>query len=591
MTRWWSSVPLALVLLLALLGRSWATAFGTLSNFDVVNDTPSPCHGFEIELEDMDVGDVPYTFGGSHIRYGTPEVLDVTVDPAHPRVLVRYRRWNGSQWEATPVAPPHVRPGGHDCYANGPIGNYQESGCEHYGVSLRRNPTRTSYRWIVAIEPTDLNTLFTAVPQPVNLPVPVWNVIPIPVADGGGVNVRAEVEPVEEENHAQHGEPQWMKVFKIESELDLQPEDLVKLLLGAPDAIVPDETEIETEWKLIQSKPGDAEDEEEDADVKEDPLDDGKHSVIRRYEFYHYTGPRDLENNEALPCIDDDQPVPADAPVEGCSDLGDFVGSQNVAVDVDLTITDGDLPSGEVDVLYPGLALVVGGLPPYAITVPDSAVPDGMLLDPVTGVLSGTPTRAGAFSFTIEAQDAATDRVSGAFDITIVPAVAIDTGALPAALVGECYSASVAASGGLPPYTWTEIAPALPAWAATTDNSDVDGCPDPGDEGVSPITFTVTDTLGGTDSKTLDLVVAGLPSATATEATPEPTPTPTPVACVGDCGGDGSVTVDELITLVRIALGELSPSACAFGIRAGTPVDVVLLVQAVTNALDGCAKD
>jgi hypothetical protein len=66
-------------------GRSFATAFGTLSNFDVVNDTPS----------------------------------DTTVDPAHPRVLVRYR--NGSAWEATAVAPPNVTPSGHDCFQGGPI--------------------------------------------------------------------------------------------------------------------------------------------------------------------------------------------------------------------------------------------------------------------------------------------------------------------------------------------------------------------------------------------------------------------------------------------------------------------------------------
>ena len=94
---------------------SLASAFGTLSNFDVVNDTSEPCHGFEIELEDLEVGDIAYTFGGTYIRFGTPEVLDVTDDPAHPRTLVRYRRWNGSFWEATPVAPPGVRPRGHAC--------------------------------------------------------------------------------------------------------------------------------------------------------------------------------------------------------------------------------------------------------------------------------------------------------------------------------------------------------------------------------------------------------------------------------------------------------------------------------------------
>jgi hypothetical protein len=590
---------------------SRATTFGTLSNFDVVNDTPGPCHGFEIELEDVHSSDVPYTFGGSYTRYGTPEVVEIGTDPAHPRVVVRYRQWNGSQWEATPVAPPNVSPSGHDCFSGGPIGNYLDSGCEHFGVSLSAAPTRTTYRWIVAADPGDPQTQFTTVPQPVELPVPVWNVAPIPVAAGGGVNVRAEVEPVEEENHARYGEPQWMKVFKIETELDLRPEDLVRLLLGAPDAIVPDETEIETEWKLIQSKPGDAEDEEEDADVKEDPLDRGKHSVVRRYEFYGYVGPRDPENNEALPCIDDDAPVPAAEPVEGCSDLGDFVGSQNVAVDVDLTVTESDLPPGEVGLPYAGIALVVGGLPPYAVAVTGNPLPDGLTLDPQTGVLSGAPEAAGAFRLTIEASDAATDVAEGTFDLTVVPAVVIDTVALPEAIAGQCYSAFVNAAGGLAPYTWSDISRALPSWAETTDNSDIEGCPEADDEGVSRIPFTVVDSLGGTSSKSLDLAVVSAATATATAQTPQPTPTPTPTeipgatetatevptatvtpapeVCVGNCNGDDSVSVDELVTLVGIALDTLSPSACAKGLPAGASMNVALLVRAVGNALGACA--
>ena len=329
---------------------AFPSAVGSLSNFDVVNDTPQPCHGFEIELEDLHVSDVPYTFGGTYIRYGAPEVLDTTVDAAHPRVLVRYRHWNGSHWEATPVAPVGITPGGHDCFANGPIGNYQASGCEHFGVSLNAAPTKTTYRWLVAADPSDANSAFTNVPQTVNIPVPVWNVA---VVGGGAVNVQAEVQPVEEENHAQFGEPQWMKAFKIQSEIVLQPEDLDRLLLGAANGIVPDsETEIETEWKLIQSQPGPGDG--KDADVKEDKLDKDKRSIIRRYEFYSYIGPRDPENNEALPCIAEGSPVPADAPVDGCADLGEFVGAQNVAIDALAAVQSpaGDCSGdGDVDIV------------------------------------------------------------------------------------------------------------------------------------------------------------------------------------------------------------------------------------------------
>ena len=83
------------------------------------------------------------------------------------------------------------------------------------------------------------------------------------------------------------------------------------------------------------------------------------------------------------------------------------------------------------------------------------------------------------------------------------------------------------------------------------------------------------------------------PTTTATPtATPlpsnSPTPTPTPVACTGDCDGSGDVTVNEIITLVNIALGTAQASACASGVPSGVEVNVALVIQAVNNALNGC---
>ena len=60
-------------------------------------------------------------------------------------------------------------------------------------------------------------------------------------------------------------------------------------------------------------------------------------------------------------------------------------------------------------------------------------------------------------------------------------------------------------------------------------------------------------------------------------------------ACVGDCDGGGSVTIDELITLVSIALGTAPPAACAHGVARGAAVDIALIIQAVNHALNGCA--
>jgi hypothetical protein len=96
------------------------------------------------------------------------------------------------------------------------------------------------------------------------------------------------------------------------------------------------------------------------------------------------------------------------------------------------------------------------------------------------------------------------------------------------------------------------------------------------------------------------------PLATSATATPTPSPTPTPTdtpqpprtpsptaasaACVGDCDGGGDVTVNELVILVNVALGNAQPSACPHGVSSRSAVDIALIVQAVNNALSGCAR-
>lgn len=75
---------------------------------------------------------------------------------------------------------------------------------------------------------------------------------------------------------------------------------------------------------------------------------------------------------------------------------------------------------------------------------------------------------------------------------------------------------------------------------------------------------------------------------------PTATPTPTPPAvlpCVGDCGGDGAVTVDEIITGVAIALGIREMAACPpFDGGGDGEVDVTEIVQAVNASLVGCPQ-
>jgi ELWxxDGT repeat protein len=59
--------------------------------------------------------------------------------------------------------------------------------------------------------------------------------------------------------------------------------------------------------------------------------------------------------------------------------------------------------------------------------------------------------------------------------------------------------------------------------------------------------------------------------------------------CLGDCDGDGTVTVDELLRGVNLALGSSPLSACpAFDLDGGGTVTIDELTAGVGSALNGC---
>ena len=59
--------------------------------------------------------------------------------------------------------------------------------------------------------------------------------------------------------------------------------------------------------------------------------------------------------------------------------------------------------------------------------------------------------------------------------------------------------------------------------------------------------------------------------------------------CVGDCGDDGRVTINELIIGVNIALERQPASACPAFQNSQGRVDMAQLIRGVNNARGGCA--
>src|SRR5512136_1713441 len=77
-TRWEhvSILTLLVALVLAPEVAQASIAYGSINNFDTVNDTSNVCHGFEIELDDIRSTDITYTYDYNH--YGTPKISEDT---------------------------------------------------------------------------------------------------------------------------------------------------------------------------------------------------------------------------------------------------------------------------------------------------------------------------------------------------------------------------------------------------------------------------------------------------------------------------------------------------------------------------------
>lgn len=207
------------------LAQAPPVTYGTLDNFDAINDTGQETHGFEIELEGISATDVVYTFGAPYQRYGDPVVVTTTTG-----VIVRYAALYDAishTWSVTtPIAvSPFLPTQGHSCWTGG-VANpaeYYNSGCDHFGVSLNASASKTTYRWLVAgstpgtLTPSGSN---------VSLPAPVWNVTP-PANPAVNQPVAAIVVAAPASADPDKcGEAMWAKVYVTELANELKGDDL-----------------------------------------------------------------------------------------------------------------------------------------------------------------------------------------------------------------------------------------------------------------------------------------------------------------------------------------------------------------------------
>ena len=193
-----------------------------------------------------------------------------------------------------------------------------------------------------------------------------------------------------------------------------------------------------------------------------------------------------------------------------------------------LVISTTTLPSGVAGTAYSASIAASGGAGTLHWTVATGALPTGIALSPTTGALTGTPTTAGTFTFSVSVTDTATNPnvVTQSYTIVINPTPpTVTTASLPNAVSGTAYTAGGATTGVQLTYVggsgatpvWAISTGSLPAGLTLSSSGLISGTPTNAAAGAT-YTFSVTVTIGTQTSaaKQLSITLPALPTVTTT---------------------------------------------------------------------------
>jgi uncharacterized protein (TIGR03437 family) len=173
-----------------------------------------------------------------------------------------------------------------------------------------------------------------------------------------------------------------------------------------------------------------------------------------------------------------------------------------------LTLSPTTIANGILGIKYAQTFTAGGGLGAYTFTLTPATPPPGLSFTAsgATATLSGTPTVYGSFPLTVSVTDGSST-LPRSYTLAISPSsLSVTTSSLPGGTVNSSYAASLAASGGTPPYNWT-VTPTngLPYGLSLASNGSITGSPSTA--GTFPFTATVTDASGVTASASLSIQI------------------------------------------------------------------------------------
>ncbi|MCG3162016.1 MAG: hypothetical protein JMDDDDMK_03244 [Acidobacteria bacterium] len=185
-----------------------------------------------------------------------------------------------------------------------------------------------------------------------------------------------------------------------------------------------------------------------------------------------------------------------------------------------ITLAPNSLPNGALGVAYnQPLTESGGGVGEYILSVSRGALPPGLKLSYVPGLLSGTPTAAGTYRFTITATFLLSG-CSGSRDYTITvtpscPPLTVGPETLSDGAVGAAYLKPLSATGGSGLYSFKLSAGALPAGLVVGDGAIVGT---PTQAGLFNFTVRATDANGCQGARAYTLRINAAPLAIVSAA-------------------------------------------------------------------------
>lgn len=182
---------------------------------------------------------------------------------------------------------------------------------------------------------------------------------------------------------------------------------------------------------------------------------------------------------------------------------GSATNTVTVSVAGPLIITTPSLPAPIYGKSYSQPVSTTGGI--GSITFSASGLPPGITIDSTSGLISGTTTTAGTFNFVVTAHDTNLASTSRSYtNETVVGPPTFTTASLPSATLNLPYSATVSATGGTGPLTYS--ANSMPSYLQINSTTGViSGTPNA--LGTVNFTAVATDQNGVVGSRALSLTV------------------------------------------------------------------------------------